>query len=278
MLGNNKKSTMLAGGRMSTLESPQVITAAAQRNPSRMPGFPRQHPWDRNFFLLYVVLIWVGILSGFGPQIVKHVNTSAAPYPAVVHIHALAFVGWLALLTTQVLLIRSGRPDLHRRLGIAAVGLAAFMIVIGPITAVVVDRLRLTTPNPDAGFLVVQLTDIVGFAGLIVPALYWRNDSSMHKRLILLATLCISDAGFARWLASSLQPLLGDGYWGNVAQLYLGSDLLVVGVGLYDWMTRKRLHPAYLIGAAWIVALHLTAIAVYLNPHWAPLATRLLEH
>ena len=173
----------------------------------------------------------MGILSGFVPQVIKHLKTHAPGYPSIVHIHAAVFVGWLALLTSQVLLIRSGRRDLHRRLGIAGVVLAALMIVIGPATAVVVDRLRLALPNPDPGFLVVQMMDIVAFAGLVVPAFVWRKDPSVHKRLILLATIYISDAGFARWQGDTMAALFGNGFWGNAAQLYFGSNLLVVGVG-----------------------------------------------
>jgi hypothetical protein len=252
--------------------------ASAPRNPPPANRFARYHRGDRNFFLVYVGLIWLGILSGFGPQVIKHVKTNAPAYPLIVHIHALVFVGWLTLLTTQVLLIRSGRADLHRRLGIAGAILAAVMIVIGPATAVVVDRLRLALPHPDPGFLVVQTFDILAFAGLVVPALVWRKDPSVHKRLILLATLYIADAGFARWQGDAMEAWFGNGFWGNAMQLYFGTDLLVLGVGLYDWITRKRLHRAYIAGVAWIGAVQLTALSVYMSPGWAPIALRLLGH
>ena len=253
-------------------------TASTPRDPPRAQRFAPHHRGDRNFFLIYVALIWVGILRGFVPQVIRHVKTHATAYPSIVHIHAAVFVGWLALLTSQVLLIRSGRRDLHRRLGIAGAVLAVLMIVIGPATAVIVDRLRLALPHPDPGFLVVQVMDIVAFAGLVVPAFVWRKDPSVHKRLILLATLYISDAGFARWQGDAMEALFGNGLWGNAAQLYLGSDLLVVGVGLYDWMTRRRLHMAYVVGVVWIAAVELTALSVYVNPRWGPLALRLLGH
>jgi hypothetical protein len=251
--------------------------ASAPHNPPPADRFARYHRGDRNVFLVYVALIWLGILSGFGPQVAKHLKTGAPAYPPIVHVHALVFVGWLTLLTTQVLLIRSGRASLHRRLGIVGAILAAVMIVIGPATAVVVDRLRLALPHPDPGFLVVQMLDIVAFAGLVIPAFVWRKDPSIHKRLILLATIYISDAGFSRWQGDAMEALFGNGFWGNATQLYFGSDLLVLGVGLYDWITRKRLHWAYLAGVAWIGAVELTALSVYTSPGWAPIAQRLLS-
>ncbi len=65
-------------------------------------SFARTHSWDRNFFLLMVGLVWLGIGMGFGPEIVHRLHTHARPYPIIVHLHAVAFVGWLCLLTAQV--------------------------------------------------------------------------------------------------------------------------------------------------------------------------------
>jgi len=53
-----------------------------------------------------VALFWFGILMGFAPDIVQHVQKHKPPYPLVVHFHAAAFVSWLVLLTAPVLLIR----------------------------------------------------------------------------------------------------------------------------------------------------------------------------
>lgn len=272
---------------MSQLEPSQLAPAAGlsvdsttdtRRHPLGGQRFARHHRWDRNFFLIYVALIWVAILSGFLPQVIKHIDTHAPAYPPIVHIHAAVFVGWLLLLTTQVLLIRSAKLGVHRALGIVGVVLAAAMIVIGPTTAVVVDRLRLALPNPDPGFIAIQALDILAFAGLVIPAFVWRKDPSIHKRLILLATLYITDAGFDRWWGGSMEALFGDGFWGNGAQLYLGVDLLVLGVGLYDWMTRKRLHPAYVGAVAWIISVQVIVLSLYTSPGWGPVALRLLGH
>ena len=54
------------------------------------------------------------------------------------------------------------------------------------------------------------------------------------------------------------------------AVLYLGNDLLVLGLGAYDWITRRRLHPAYVAGVAWTLALQLTAASLLLSPGWLP--------
>jgi len=253
--------------------------AVLGRLPAARSGrFAPQHRWDRNFFLLVVALVWLGILMGFGPQVRQHLASAAAAYPLIVHVHAALFVGWLLLLTTQVLLIRGGRPDLHRRLGLAGAGLAAVMMLIGPATALVMHALTFGKPGKPPAFLAVQFTDILAFAGLVIPALLWRARPAAHKRLILLATLYISDAGFSRWLNAPIGSVLGQSYWAQVAAQYLPGDLIVAAIGAYDLLTRGRLVPAYVAGVAWTAALQLLAMAVMFSTWWPPIANHLIGH
>ena len=84
----------------------------------------------------------MAVLSGFGTDTFNHLSKYGLDYPLIVHFHAVAFVGYLALFTVQVALIRTARADIHRRLGIAGAALAAIMVVLGPATALVVDAGR----------------------------------------------------------------------------------------------------------------------------------------
>jgi len=233
---------------------------------------------DRNAFLFLVALIWVGVLSGFGTDSFDHVSKHGLDYPLIVHFHAVAFVGWLVLFTTQVLLIRNGRADLHRRLGLAAIGLAAAMVVLGPATALTTDAARYVATGKTPEFLAVQLTDILAFASLAGAGILLRGTPAAHKRLMLLALCYISDAGFARYLNKFVATPLGDGFWGGMAGLYLGSDLLMLGLGAYDLVTRRRLHPAYIAGMAWIITLQLTAQHLLHSPAWKALALHMIGH
>ncbi len=107
-----------------------------------MGSFPSRVGADRSAFLLFTVLVWVGVLTGFGTDSFQHVSKYGLDYPLIVHFHAVAFVGWLVLFTVQVALIRTARVDVHRRLGIAGAVLAAVVVVLGPATALVVDAAR----------------------------------------------------------------------------------------------------------------------------------------
>jgi hypothetical protein len=242
------------------------------RRLSRGGAFPPNHPWDRNFFLIYVGLVWLGIVMGFGPEIVKHVQTHAAPFPLIVHFHAAVFMGWLALFSAQVLLIRTKRLEVHRKLGFAMIGLAAVMLVLGPATALIADHGKIGTPDADPGFLAIQFTDIAAFVGLLSAAVAFRNNAPVHKRLILMSTVYITDAGFARWLGGPVHGLLGDTPFSGWASLYAGTAVLFLGIGFYDLLTRRRLHPAYLGGLVWVVGIEVIALSLDANPGWKALA------
>ena len=56
------------------------------------------------------------------------------------HLHALLFVGWLVLLTIQMMLVRRHRLYPHRRLGMAMAWLIPVMVVVGLATAWTVQR------------------------------------------------------------------------------------------------------------------------------------------
>ncbi len=221
--------------------------------------FPPYHKWDRNFFLIYVALIWLGIVMGFGGDIQDHIEKHKPAYPLIVHFHAVAFVGWMFVLTAQVLLIRRRQHDLHRKLGIAAMMLAASMIVLGLATAIIVQQIDYGTKDSDPAFFATQFTDILAFAGLVTAAFLLRNNSSAHKRLILMATIYISDAGFDRWLGNSLHGIFSGNFWTDLFGDYLPTNILFVGIGIYDLVTRRRLHPVYIGGMIWILAMEFTA-------------------
>jgi hypothetical protein len=253
--------------------------------PRRATPFAPYHKWDRNFFLFLVLAIWVGVVMGFGGDIRHHIASGEMAYPWIVHVHALAFVSWLVLLTTQVLLIRTSRPALHKRLGTAMIGLALFMVVIGPATAIFMQRLQWGTPDSDPAFVAIQFGDIVGFAGLVTAAFLARGTSSAHKRLMLLSTLFIADAGFARWLSPGLATTLfhgswpAVGFWPFLVSTYLPNDLLMLSLGGYDLITRKRLYPAYVWGMAAVAAMQLTIAYLYtVAPFWKATAIWLIGH
>jgi hypothetical protein len=171
------------------------------RTPAASPdggGFAAQHRADAVFFPCLVAFIWAGLLFGFVPQIYQHIVQQKPPYLWIVHVHAVVFVGWMLLLTAQMILVRSRNLALHRRMGRIAFYWGPALFVVGIVTAVMVDQSRFGTPRWDPQFLSVQLFDMIGFAILLAFAIRMRSDGAIHKRLMLLSITAISDAGFSR--------------------------------------------------------------------------------
>jgi hypothetical protein len=253
------------------------ITAAGQLNQSPRP-FGRRHLADYNFFLTYVILIWLAVLAGFVPDVIRHVRSDAAPYPIIVHVHAVVTVGWLALLTGQTLLIRNHNVRLHREFGVAGGFLAALVVIIGLSAAVTVQSLALGTPKSRPQFLAIEFSNIIEFAALAAAAISARKLPSAHKRLILLATLSLTPAAFNRAVGGPLlHPLLGNGIWQVFVGVFGPTDLMVLGIGIYDWLTRRRIHPAWAFGAAWILVAQLTASWLDYDAAWKTLATSIVR-
>ena len=142
--------------------------------------------------------------------------------------------------------------------------------------------------------LSLQFIDMLAFAGLVAAAFLARKQPAAHKRLILLATFAVCDAGFNLLLGSGGAPLpwLGElfhrggggpwaGFWADLVALRLGPFVLILGLGVYDWITRRRLHPAYVAGAAGLVLLQVASVALMVDPlwrWWRPVALALIGH
>lgn len=233
---------------------------------------------EHNAFLVLVLLVWFGVVTGFGVDSYGHVRRHGLDYPLIVHFHAIAFVSYLVLFTIQVLLVRNERVDLHRRLGVWIAVLAGVMVVLGPATAVVVDAHAYAARGETPEFLAVQFIDILAFAGLTGAGLLLRGAPSAHKRLMLLGLIYISDAGFNRWLSNIVSAPFGDTPLGDFVNMYACSDALVLGLGAYDLVTRRRLHPAWIAGAVYAVALQFVALGLYLSPAWKAFSLHLIGH
>jgi hypothetical protein len=67
-------------------------------------------------------------------------------------------------------------------------------------------------PAPDLlRFYIIQTTDMVAFAGLILFAYHARFDSAAHKRLIIIASTALMTAPIARFEQTHVDelPMMG---------------------------------------------------------------------
>jgi len=161
-----------------------------------------------------------------------------SPPEPIFHVHGLFFSAWCVLLMTQAMLIGVGRADIHRKLGAVGVVVAIGMVVLGILGSLIAAN-RPTgfvgVDVPPLQFLVVPFFDIAFFAAFFGLALRNRHDPQAHKRLMLLATVALLGAAFARWPYVWQVP--------NPFLYYGLADLFIVALAVWDFRSRGSLHP-----------------------------------
>jgi hypothetical protein len=191
----------------------------------------------------------------------------------LVKVHAIVFCGWIALFVVQTLLVAKHRTDLHRRLGVAGIGLAAAVVGLGAAVAVATlspetrAAIEAASPIAAAARLVGgNVGNALMFGILFVAAVWQRRRLEAHKRFMLAACLSVMDAPVARILDELGWPIVvgpfgfvaPDSYLNQALPALLGpwqlSNLVVLPLYLalvvYDLVQNRRLHWATVAGGA----------------------------
>ena len=213
--------------------------------------------YDRAFYSGMSLALGLTVLAGFAPTYYLRflsggtpVTISGAVVTPLRHLHGVLFTAWVVLFVVQTTLIAGRRVVLHQRLGIAGAVLAAAMVAVGLRTAIAAGARGSAPPGVDSlTFMAVPFFDMIVFSTLIVAALVSRRNREAHKRLMLLAYVSIVTAAVARLPGVlPLGPLVFFGL----------SFLFVIAAVVYDFVTRHRVHRAYIWGGA-LIALSVPA-------------------
>jgi hypothetical protein len=211
----------------------------------RMPGRVN----DRRLYILAAIVTPLIVLAGFARTyyLKPFFNTPDLP-GRIVHLHGIVMTAWVLLFITQVSLVAKRKTRVHQRLGIAGGVLAALVVIVGVLTALFAAA-RGATPGPPAlAFLVVPLGDMLIFSVLIGLALYFRRKLQVHKRVMLLAAINLLTPAIARI------PLSFIANGGPLAFFGL-TDLVLLAFVAYDTGKHRRLHPVFLWGSIFIIAM-----------------------
>lgn len=240
-------------------------------------AFQPSHAWDRNFYLAFVLICWLGVIMGFAPAVSGRLQGQADyPAPLVLHVHAAAFVGWLVLLTSQVGLIRLRRTATHRRMGLIGVALLPVMLVTALVSEVYSQRFYVSRDPENLRFFIIPIFYVVAFGALAATAFLRRGDPPAHKRLIVLATTVIVGAAYARWWGEGLEAAVGKGFWGTIVSTFFATNLILLGALAHDLATRRRAHVAYALGIPALLAMEVAVTLTYHSDGWPILARRLI--
>jgi len=229
---------------------------------------------EHRFYSTMSVVAAVVIVIGFANTYPAKVFAGDPAIPVIVHLHAAVFTCWLLLFAAQTGLVMAGRIKLHQQVGTAGMALAGLMLVVGAMTAVAAARLgHRGIPGVEfadaESFLLLNLAATVVFIALTTAGWFFRRTPRVHKRLMLMATVgALMPPGISRL------PLVS-GHTPAIALLVVG--FLLVGP-LHDLMTRRRIHPAYVVGlVVSVMAFPPVVAAVASSPAWHGIAARLMQ-
>ncbi|WP_395327971.1 hypothetical protein WBP06_12190 [Novosphingobium sp. BL-8H] len=195
--------------------------------------------------------------------------------PLVMHLHGMAMVAWLGLLTTQSLLAGRSGPSsgglaLHRRLGWASAVMVPTMVVLASALCLTALKLHMFPPFfTPAYFLALVHVEAAFFALLVCMAVSRRGQSDWHKRLMIGSTIILMEPALGRLLPMPL--IVPWGEWVSMV-IQLGVVLLIVR---RDRREFGHTHPATMAVAMVVMLSHVIVELLAVTPWWIALATRM---
>ena len=262
-----------------------------ERRPDRLSGTPRAHAVDRWIFVALAAWFIGIVLIGFIPDSIVKVGLvrsgGRAPFPLVLHVHAVLMASFLLLLLAQSVMMATGRCEMHKKVGIAAFVLVPLLVVVGVILAPTIYQQVWAGAHlgPPAmrealtpvlarleNILLLQLHAGILFGLFMTMALLARRaNSGFHKRMIFLATAIPLAASIDRmeWLPSTFpgSPMSTDGY----------ILLAVAPLFLWDVIRNRRVHEAYLVWLAVYLPASLIMYRLWDTPWWHATARHMLS-
>jgi hypothetical protein len=208
------------------------------------------------------------VLAGFGPHLYSR-PVDMPPMSLRVILHASLFLTWVLLFVAQTVLVSAGQTAIHRRVGVAAAVVAATMVVSSPPLAVGLAR----RGGPGGGadpleFFLVIVTDIVLFGIFVTGALCWRRHRELHKRLMMFAMIVLMPAAISRWPIAAKNPAP------VMTGVLLAFTLVMV---VNDLVTRRRPHPATIVGGLVVLVSLPVRFAVAQTAAWHHFASWLIR-
>jgi len=235
---------------MSTSLAPRGLDSAALKEQTARRG--------RRFYSALSALLLVIVLAGFSRTFFLRTFFEVPQVSLHVLLHGVVLAAWFSGLLIQTLLVATGRTPIHRRFGWVVASIAvAVVAATGPVILNLAPRQESVGAVVDARVIRLVWLDLAllgAFAVFGVVGVLMRKRSDWHGRLMLLASLTIVSPALGRaWnLIPELRGL-------NSSLVTGGLVLFLIGLAIHDLLSDKRIHPATLSGAAFLMAVRITA-------------------
>jgi hypothetical protein len=225
---------------------------------------------ERRFYLWTAALMVAVTFIGFARTYYLRGFFHGRALTLFLHIHGAVMSGWVVLFLVQSALIAGHRARLHRRLGVLGACLGALVVIFGA-TATLMAAAREVRGHTgfvpfQLSILALELTQMLLFAWFLGTALRQRRRPDVHKRYMLLATLCMLPNPEVRML-----PFIQS----NLVILLRWSAVVFVLVAV-DGARSGRIHTSFVRGAAIANAALYIAYFGSLTAGWRNLASRMV--
>lgn len=192
---------------------------------------------------LYMIVI---AIVGFWPTYFGPLAAGTLDAHWVIHAHSVVFLAWLLLFLGQTALASRGDLGRHQAIG-KTVGIVWGLLLIGAgfFLAFAILVPGVGSDNEAGSYaptLLSHLGSLSAFAGFFGAGVFYRRHPTVHKRLMVLATVALMGAPLAR-----LAPYFGGGFVAFLIFVVLRLSPLFAAMGYDHWM-RGRVHPTYWIG------------------------------
>jgi hypothetical protein len=202
------------------------------------------------FYRHMAIALSLFVIIGFSRTYYLRFLTDLPPLDTLVHWHSVIFSAWLAVFIVQTRLVAAHRVDLHMRLGIAAMALAAAIVAVSFATTAVKATIPRVHPSglTPPQFTIVGVMSLVLFAGFLAFGMAYRRRGAYHKRFMVLAMISVLSPAASRIITQSgLRE-----HWTYLVPVF--PALFVACCLAYDWHKQRSVHPVYSIGGAVLIA------------------------
>ena len=208
---------------------------------------------ERRFFSAMGIVVFLVAFIGFSRSFYLDPLLPDVPKPGepfYYAVHGPVFTAWMALIALQPWLIRRGNQQLHKKLGWIGLAVAIAVVVSGLWGGLLragghAQMFHIAMPAKQAW--ATPFFSMMTFCGLVSCGFVWRKNAALHKRAMMMGTIAMLGAPFARW------PIIGDWPPGFV-RLFV--EMLILVMVWHDWRTMRRVHAMTLWGGLSIIIAH----------------------
>ena len=221
---------------------------------------------ERRVYTWAALVALLVLFAGFAPTYYLKGVYGAPELSTLKHVHGLVMTAWFVFFFVQVRLVATGRTQVHRKLGVAGLVLAAIVVAVGTATAIASARSGSAPIGvPPLVFLVMPLGEMVVFAALFAAAIAMRKTSPYHKRLMLLASISMLTPAMARLPFDFIRT-------GGPPAFFALTDLVILACIAFDTAKNRRLHPAFAAGLAFVIVGQVGRLVISQTPQWMTFA------